>query len=218
MQFLAEVEQVRTLKKGMKIIFSIDDEHTKLVLKNIHNFMDMPIIVDLNIDADTQKERLGQISEEQRKKIYALIKDIAAYAGDSNESTKDTMKSIFCGEKEIENFSLSNCTRETASDFIEFLINFAFENGVALKESPRDYLDDIERYILVCIKNKVCAVCGKPAETHHWDAIGRGRDRRKYDDSDHRKITLCREHHTEVETIGRDTFAKKHHVIGVIVP
>ena len=59
-------------------------------------------------------------------------------------------------------------------------------------------------------------MCGQDGEEHHWDAIGMGRDRRKIDDSDLRKIRLCRVLHTEVETIGRDTFENKYHVYGVL--
>lgn len=66
--------------------------------------------------------------------------------------------------------------------------------------------------------NEYCEITGyqKPAEIHHWDAIGMGRDRKKVDDSKHRKIALCREHHTEAHAIGRDTFGDKHHVYGIL--
>ena len=43
-----------------------------------------------------------------------------------------------------------------------------------------------------------------------------GRDRKKVDDSDLRKMQLCRKHHVEIEAIGRDTFEIKHHVYGVL--
>ena len=114
-------------------------------------------------------------------------------------------------------FSLSNCSNELASDFIEFLINFAFENGVPMKEHPLKRVDDVDRYLLACIRHKVCCICGRRAEIHHVDVIGMGRDRQTYDDSKHRKMALCRQHHTEVGQIGQDVFNEKYHVYGVIV-
>lgn len=85
--------------------------------------------------------------------------------------------------------------------------------------SPKEAFDDIERYIRLSLEKRFCAVCGaiEGVEVHHWDAIGMGRDRTHYNDSNHRKICLCRGHHTEAETIGRDTFADKYHVYGVLV-
>lgn len=64
-----------------------------------------------------------------------------------------------------------------------------------------------------CLENRYCIVptCGKSwAHIHHRDAIGSGRNRRKYDDSKHKKAPLCFGHHAEIEQIGRRTFAKKY--------
>jgi len=200
----------------MKITLAIDDKNTLNVMQHIYNFMDKPLIVDFGIDGAEQQARLQQISPEQRKKIYALFRDIASYTGNTPDNEKETMKNLFIADTQYGAFSLSNCSWELASDFIEWMINFAFENGVRLSEHPLRTLEDIEKYVRMCLKHKICAICGKPGEQHHWNAIGMGRDRRKVDDSDLRKIQLCRTHHTEVETIGRDSFEKKYHVYGVI--
>lgn len=211
-----EIAQITTLKKGMKIILSIDDDGTPKVMQQIHNFMDKPLQVDFRVDGEEQRERLQQISPEQRKKIYALFRDIASYTGNTPDNEKETMKNLFIADTQYEPFSLSNCSSELAGDFIEWMIDFCFKNGIRLSEHPLRTLEDIERYVKMCLKHKVCTICGKPGEQHHWNAIGMGRDRRKVDDSDLRKIQLCRTHHTEVETIGRDSFEKKYHVYGVI--
>ena len=63
---------------------------------------------------------------------------------------------------------------------------------------------------------KAAAAPVKPADIHHVDSIGRGRDRTQYDDSKHKKMALCREHHSEAHNIGVDTFNEKYHVFGVI--
>ena len=216
MRFKCEIDNIRTLKKGMKLTLGVDDKQTRELMKNIYNFMDKPLLIDMQIDDVEQQERLQQISPEQRKKIYALFRDIASYTGNTPEDIKETLKYHFVRETEYEPFSLSNCSWKLASDFMEWLLDFAFENGVGLSEHPLKILDDIEKYVRICLKNKICTICGKPGEIHHWDAIGQGRDRTRIDDSRLRKICLCREHHREAHTIGVNAFEDKYHVYGVI--
>jgi len=216
MKFPCEIENVKTLKKGMKVVLSISKENSIEVMKHLYNFMDRPIIADLLIDAEEVQTRMNTISEEQRKKIYALFRDIANYIGDSVDSVKIEMKKQFCQESQYEDFSLSNCSRELAGDFIEWMIEFCFRQGIRISEHPMNGFRDVEKYLALCLEQRICCICGMPAEVHHWDAIGMGRDRKTVDDSQNRKICLCREHHTEVETIGRESFEKKHHVYGIV--
>lgn len=216
MKFPCEIENVKTLKKGMKIVLAVEKENVREIMKHLHNFLDRPITAEFLVDADEMKKRLNSISEEQRKKIYALFRDIADYIGDSIDSIKIEMKRRFCQESQYEDFSLSNCPRELAGEFIEWLIEFCFQNGIRLSEHPEEGFEDIERYLALCLRQRICCICGKPADIHHWDAIGQGRDRRKVDDSNLRKIALCREHHNECHTIGRESFQKKYHVFGIL--
>ena len=113
-------------------------------------------------------------------------------------------------------FSLSNCSISQAREFITFIIDFILKEDISLSDAALSRTDDIDRYLWSCIKYKRCAICGRKGETHHWDAIGMGNDRKTFDDSLKRKIQLCREHHTEAHTIGRDTFGVKYHVYGII--
>ena len=216
MRFPCEIDQVRTLKKGMKIILAIDEEHVKQTLKDIHNFMDRELIVNIDIDAEKEQSKLSMITPDQRKKIFAIIKDIANNTGVDKEYAREELTKKFIQETGHPEFSLSNCERQLASDFIEWLIEFAFEYGVELNEHPKKLIDDIEAYIRICNKRKICAICGRPAEIHHVDTIGMGHNRNKVDDSDKRKIALCRKHHTEAHQIGWKEFSEKHHVVGVL--
>ncbi|MDI6617879.1 MAG: putative HNHc nuclease [Clostridiales bacterium] len=215
MKFNCEIDNIRTLKKGMKVTLSVDDEQTRKVMECIYNFMDKPITIEFLVNDAAQIERLKQINEDQRKKIYAILKDIANSTGDSLENTKDNLKIEFLQHSQYDMFSLSNCSKELASDFIDYLLNFAFENGIPMSEHPLKYTDNVDRYLLACINHKICAVCGQPGEIHHWDAIGMGRDRNKYDDSQNKKICLCRLHHTEAHTIGNKAFQDKYYVYGI---
>ncbi|WP_333473062.1 putative HNHc nuclease [Crassaminicella thermophila] len=156
------------------------------------------------------------ITAEQRKKVYATIRDMATYTGYMPEEMKELMKYSYISETGSDYFSLSNCSVTTARLFINYIIEFCFRWNIPLLDHGLNRTDDIGKYLWQCLKIQKCAICGKEAEIHHWDAIGRGIDRKKYDDSKHRKIALCRIHHTEAHTIGRDTFAEKYHVYGII--
>ena len=122
------------------------------------------------------------------------------------------MKRTGCGY-----FSLSNCTMDTAREYINTLMEFALENSVPLSDLGVDRTDDIGKYLYFCIKHRKCAVCGRKGEIHHVDAIGMGNDRRKVDDSNYRKICLCREHHTIAHQRGMESFEKMYKVYGITV-
>ena len=216
MRFKCEIDNIRTLKKGMKLTLSLDDEQTREIMKHIYNFMDKPITIELLIDDEEQAIRLQQITPEQRKKIYALIRDIANYIGDSVDNTKENLKIEFVQQTEYEMFSLSNCSSELAGEFIDFLINFAFENGVPMSEHPLKRADGIEQYLAACLRHRICCVCGQPGEVHHVEAIGMGRKRATVDDSGYEKICLCRRHHAEAHQIGINAFEDKYHVHGIV--
>lgn len=156
------------------------------------------------------------ISAEQRKKAYATIADIARHTGYLPEELKEWMKYLHISKTGCEYFSLSNCSMDTAREYINTLLDYALENGVVLDDLGVNRTDDINHYLYACIKNKKCAVCGKNGEIHHWDAIGMGNDRTEIDDSKKRKICLCRVHHTECHTIGNGRFEEKYKVYGIL--
>jgi hypothetical protein len=211
-----EIDNIKTLKKGMKITLTIGEKEVQKVMKDIYNFMDKPIMVNFLIDADKAKERLNQITPEQRKKIYAIIRDVGSYTGETEENIKEKLKISFLKTSEEEDFSLSDCSKELAGQFIEYLIRLCFKMGVPLKDNPAEGLDNIDNYLKICLEEKKCCICGKPGEIHHEDAIGIGRDRTNYDDSQHKKICLCREHHTEAHKLGIDSLKGKYHVYGIL--
>lgn len=156
------------------------------------------------------------ISADQRKKVYATIKDIALHTGYLPEELKEIMKYNYIVDTGEDYFSLSNCSMTTARLFINYLIEFCFQWDIPIQDSGLDRTDDIGKYLWLCLKYKKCALCGKPADIHHVQAIGMGRDRKTYDDSKHEKIALCREHHQISHQIGWETFSKKYHVYGII--
>lgn len=157
------------------------------------------------------------ISAEQRKKAYATIGDIADWTGYLPEEMKEILKYQHMMRTGDAYFSLSNCSMDTAREFINTILEFALENGIPLSDNAIERTDDIGRYLYYCLLHKKCAICGKDGEIHHEDAIGMGNDRTKVDDSSYKKICLCREHHTLAHSLGVIRFREMHKVYGIVV-
>ena len=155
------------------------------------------------------------ISAEQRKKIYASIRDFAVWTGYTPEEAKEVLKYQYVERTGQAYFSLSDCSMDTAREFINLIIDICLENGVALSDPLYDRSEDIVYMLQSCLRNRKCAICGRNGEVHHWDAIGMGNDRRHYDDSNNRKICLCRNHHTLAHSLGRERFTERYHVYGI---
>ena len=51
-----------------------------------------------------------------------------------------------------------------------------------------------------------------PADLHHEDAVGAGRDRTEIIHEGMEVLPLCRCHHTESHTVGDLSFKKKYHI------
>lgn len=156
------------------------------------------------------------ITSRQRKAIYATIKDIAIYSGDVPERIKEILKYYFMIESGCLYFSLSNCDVTTARDYLTYLLDFCIKWGIPLSEKAVERTDDIDAYLWSCLHYRKCAICGRNGEIHHVDTIGMGHNRKRTNDSEKRKICLCREHHTAAHTLGRDTFEQRYKVKGVI--
>lgn len=176
------------------------------------------ILVDKHIKkAEMRFDDGRSISADQRKMAYATIRDIAVYTGYLPEEQKEWLKYLYIAKTGGNYLSLSDCTMDEAREFINVILEYAIENGVQLTEQAIKRTDDIGRYIYYCIKHRKCAVCGLQGEIHHEDAIGMGNDRKKLDDSKHKKICLCRTHHTIAHQMGVDRFQKSYKVYGIKV-
>lgn len=155
------------------------------------------------------------ISAEQRKKAYATINDIASHTGELPGVMKEWLKFLHIYRTGCDYFSLSNCSMDTARAFINTLLDYSLENGIQLLDFAVNRTDDIGHYLYACLKLHKCAICGREGEIHHVDTIGMGNDRRKVDDSEYRKICLCRQHHTEAHSIGMTAFEDRYKVYGI---
>ena len=157
-----------------------------------------------------------RISPEQRRKAYALMGEIANWAGMTTEEVKLTHKHDFV-QKHLEGlhkqlFSLSDCDVSTARDFITYLIDFVLEFDVPLRVPITDVVDDVQQYVYACLMHKKCAVCGKKAELHHVDRVGMGNNRNEITHTGRRCLPLCREHHIEIDHMRDERFCERYHI------
>ena len=206
MYALADIKQYRENTAGTDLVISVSDM----------KLGDMIRRKGLRY-AELRFDDGRHISVEQRKKAYATIRDIADWAGYLPEEMKEHLKYEHMIRTGDAYFSLSNCSMDTAREFINTILEFSLENGVPLTEDALNRTDDIGRYLYYCIMHRKCAICGRDGEIHHEDAIGMGNNRNQIDDSSYRKICLCREHHTAAHQMGVKRFREMYKVYGITV-
>lgn len=160
------------------------------------------------------------LSDKQRKACYALMGAIADYAGMSKDRTKELMKLKFLSENMEDMseriFSLSNAPMSLVCAFQRFLVNFVLEWDIPTDFSLLDMVDDVSDYIYGCLVNKKCVICGRPADLHHIERVGMGRNRDEIIHEDMEVLPLCREHHTEAHTMPDKDFFERYHLPGGI--
>lgn len=158
------------------------------------------------------------LSDKQRRMCYALVKAIADWAGSGSEEVKEAFKLDFWAARvdtlSDKIFSLSNAPMSLVAEFQRFLVAFILTHDVPTKRPLREYVDDIEAYTYLCLVRRKCAVCGRRAELHHIDAVGMGNDRTEVQHEGREVMSLCREHHTELHTVGKAEFMTKYHLGG----
>lgn len=206
MHALVKINQYRERNDGTDLVVSVPD------LKLGDMFQRKKIR-----NAEIRFDDGRHISAEQRKKAYATIRDISDWTGYLPEEMKEILKYQHMMRTGDAYFSLSNCSMDTAREFINTILEFALENGIPLSDNAIERTDDIGRYLYYCLLHKKCAICGKDGEIHHEDAIGMGNDRKKVDDSSYKKICLCREHHTLAHSLGVIRFREMYKVYGIVV-
>jgi hypothetical protein len=163
-----------------------------------------------------------KISPEQRRKVFALIGEIAEFVdgfrnAETIEETKNLMKWQFIMERlesqERKLFSLANCDMTLARNFIDYLISFIIKNDIPSSVSLLDNCEDIGAYIYACLVNKKCCICGQAADLHHVEGsrIGQGNDRNEVHHLGRECLPLCRVHHGEAHQ-GEADFISRYHL------
>ena len=198
---------------------TVKDNHIELVKEYIDNSV-INIIVD------------KRLSAEQRTKIWCILDDFAYCLGGDKEQWREQLQTIFCYMKDLEYFSISELKRdgaskEIASEFIQWLCELAIEQGVGFQEktrNPIEWIPEISRYVISCLRARRCAICGKVhdfengdiVDLDHWNTIASSTGTYENDDGlQNAFISLCRQHHIEKHSIGVKEFEEKYHISGV---
>lgn len=148
-----------------------------------------------------------KISIEQRKKIFALCRDIELHWGEPVES----LRKRFQAELEImngyEEISLRDCSMRVASELIELIIAFMFHHQIPMRVETSKLLSGDKAMLYWATINRNCVICGAPgSDLAHYEAVGRGMNRNKMNHYDKHVLALCRKHHTMQHQMGIDSF------------
>ena len=163
------------------------------------------------------------ITPKQRAACYALLGEIDEYVnGIRSEAGREEQKNFLkldfmlkrMTDTERRMFSLSDCSVTTASNFIDFLIEFIIANDIPVRFSLAEKAEDIGQYVYACLANKKCAVCGRHADLHHAEGshVGNGFDRNEVHHLGREALPLCREHHMECHAMPEAEFLEKYHL------
>ena len=161
------------------------------------------------------------LSDRQRKMCYALLREISEYTGQDVHSAKEYLKLRFLaddfGETADRIFSLSNAPMSLVCAFQRYLVRFIVEYDIPCRVPLLEYVDDVPDYIYACLIAKKCCSTGRPADLHHIDRVGMGRDRDDIIHEGMEVLPLCREMHQEAHTMSDREFFEKYHLPGGVV-
>ncbi|EGQ2960443.1 hypothetical protein EAF38_00830 [Staphylococcus pseudintermedius] len=198
------------------------DKHQKqenglysVVIRNVELSNKDLLILDNGLDVEVEVKPIDPyaITDKQRRKIFALCNDIEEYTGQPREYMRYMFMDYVSFVEGYERLSLSNCSRTQAKQVIEVILDWVFYNNVPLNYKTSDLLKNDKAFLYWATVNRNCVICGKShAELAHYQAVGRGRNRRKIEHTGNKVLALCSHHHREQHNIGIDSFNDKYHL------
>ncbi|MHB7941176.1 putative HNHc nuclease [Staphylococcus capitis] len=193
-----------------------DDGTITVVIEGVEIDNKTSLLLDNGLDVEVEVKVVDpfKITDKQRRKIFALVKDIEAHTGQPMDYMRhmfiEYVRTYYGYDKRI---SLSDCTRTQASQIIEVTLDWIFHNDIPLAYKTSDLLKQDKSFLYWSTVNRNCVICGKPhSDLAHRYAVGKGRNRNKINHVGNQVLALCRNHHTEQHQIGMDTFNKKYHL------
>ena len=186
-----------------------------VVVEGVDLTDDALLLLDNNYPLDVNFEVIDgkKITVQQRKKIFALLNDIYLFTGQPQEDLRQQFQFYLEMIKGYERISLTNTTRHIASELIDTIIAWVFQNDIPLNYKTSDLMKQDQTFLYLATVHRKCVICGKSnSELAHFHAVGRGRNRRKIDHTDNRVLALCSNHHREQHDMGMDSFNAKYHL------
>lgn len=193
-----------------------DDGTTTVVIEGVELDNKTSLLLDngFEVEVDVQVVDPFRITDKQRRKIFALVKDIEAHTGQPMQYMREMFQNyvsfLYGYDKRI---SLSNCSRTQANQIIEVTLDWIFHNNIPLAYNTSNLLKNDKAFLYWSTVNRNCVICGKPhSDLAHRYAVGKGRNRNKINHVGNQVLALCRSHHSEQHQIGMDTFNNKYHL------
>ena len=201
--------QVRKIS-GHDLVVRLDEKPNVERLKTMYSDDLSEVYAKIDL-VDPRKAR-----PKQRALFWALMSDIWKWSGQPTGEIKEYFYNRYTIKTYGETISLANDTHSTVSDankLLEMVIDFMFKWQVPFKEGYELLPKEESYYMYLCCKNRICAVCGKEhAEIHHLETIGMGGNRTHVDHTKRHVMSLCHDHHQEIETIHTKAFCSKYHL------
>ncbi|MFQ3790879.1 putative HNHc nuclease [Staphylococcus nepalensis] len=165
----------------------------------------------VNADVTVPDNKL--LTNDQRKKIFALCRDIELYWGEPVEA----LRQRFQTELEIMNgydrISLRDCTKRIASELIELIVAFMFHHQVPMRVETSELLQGEKAMLYWATVNRNCVICGSPgSDLAHYETVGRGMNRKTMNHHGKHVLALCRKHHNQQHDIGVKSFDDLYHL------
>ena len=212
MYYLSEIQAAIEKPEGTYLKVFVPNEG---IVNNITKYK-VGNIINSEIRIDDRRT----ITNQQRAKIFATIKDISVYTGDHPEDLRAFLLYDYCIATGEIPFSLSNCSISQAKEFITFIIDFILKHNIPLSDAALNRTDDIDKYLYMCIKYRKCSITGQAnADIHHCTGsrIGMGGDRRQASNKGRELIALSREWHNRVHQEGEKTIFDLYKIYGITV-
>ncbi|MGS0654903.1 putative HNHc nuclease [Staphylococcus arlettae] len=168
---------------------------------------------ELEVDCEVVVNDPYKITGKQRRKIFALVRDIYEYYGQPMDYLRYMFQKQLEFLKGYEPISLSSCKRSQASELIELILDFIFANNIPMRIATSKLMTNDKYFLYKSTVNRKCVICGaENADLAHRYAVGRGLNRNEIDHYDNQVLALCRSHHTKQHQIGIESFNNKYHL------
>ncbi|EHT3665258.1 hypothetical protein KXP62_002282, partial [Staphylococcus pseudintermedius] len=119
-----------------------DDGTTTVVISGVELGDKETLLLDNGFDVEVDVNVVDpfQITDKQRRKIFALCNDIEQHTGQPREYMRYMFMDYVAFVEGYERLSLSNCTRTQANQIIEVILDWVFHNDVPLNYKTSDLL------------------------------------------------------------------------------
>ena len=211
MHYFTQVTKIRETDAGTDLIIHIPNEKLKYRLSRYAK--NGIAAAEIRIDDGRT------ITNDQRRKIFATIGDIAYQTITPPDHVREILLCQYCARTGEMPFSLSNCSVTQAREYMNFILEFAIEWGIQLSGPGADRTDEIDKYLYFCIKHRTCAITMRKVgvEIHHvtGSRVGMGRTRVELDHSKLELVALSKEWHDKVHTQGEIDIFKEKKIYGI---